>query len=111
LVVDADKDLRFLFVRKLVREFPGCTVMETEDPEDALRRVKLQEYDAIFVHRAIGADAVTVIRNIREERPSVQLIAVSTIDRSAEVLAAGANAFYDFDQWHLIGPKLAAVLC
>jgi len=110
LVIDGDDDLRQLVVRTLIRVFPGSIITESTDRDEALHLIKANEYDAIVVHRAIGSDAVTLIRLIRQDNPRIPVLAVSSMDRSKEVLAAGATEFLNFEEWLRVGTVVAGIL-
>jgi DNA-binding response OmpR family regulator len=110
LVIDSFEEMRLLVVRTLRRVFPQATVFEAHDFEDALRLITFEHYDAIVVHRAIGADAITMIRCIRQHRTTVPIVAVSSIDRTDAVLAAGANVFLNFEEWLRVGTVVAELV-
>jgi CheY-like chemotaxis protein len=110
LVVDLNPDSRMLLTRTLKRVFPQCALEEVEDFEAALSSVREQPYDAIICHRAIGADAVTLVRSIRAVTADTPILAVSGIDRSTEVLAAGANRFLNYEEWLRVGTILLEIV-
>ena len=110
LVIDADFDGRTLLVRTLMRVFPQAAIVEAQDYATALSLVDERTFDAIIAHRAIGADPETLVRGIREHERGVPILAVSGLDRSKEVLAAGATDFLNYDEWLRVGTVVSEML-
>ena len=110
LVIDSFEEMRLLVVRTVQRVFPGAVITEAHDFEEATRLMSGTAYDAIIVHRAIGADAKTIIELIRRDDSAVPIIAVSSMDRTDEVLSAGATAFLNFEEWLRIGTLVAELI-
>jgi CheY-like chemotaxis protein len=110
LVVDTNPDGQELLIRTLSRVFPQSAVLAVQDFEEALRRVEEEKFDAVLSHRAVGADPVTLIRGIRAVNTAVPILAVSGVDRAAEVIPAGANRFLNYDEWLRVGTVVAEVL-
>ena len=110
LVIDSFEEMRLLVVRTLRRVFPDAVITEAHDFEEAIRLTSDTAYDAIVVHRAIGADAKTIIELIRRDNGVVPIIAVSSMDRTDEVLSAGATAFLNFEEWLRVGTLVADLL-
>ena len=110
LVIDSFEEMRLLVVRTLKRVFPQGDITQAHDFEEALRLATTEHYDAIVVHRAIGADATTMIRSIREHMTTVPIVSVSSIDRTDAVIAAGANVFLNFEEWLRVGTVVAELL-
>ena len=110
LVIDSFEEMRLLVVRTLRRVFPDALITEAHDFEEAISLTRDTAYDAIVVHRAIGADAKTIIQLIRCDNAAVPIIAVSSMDRTDEVLSAGATAFLNFEEWLRIGRLVAEVI-
>jgi hypothetical protein len=110
LVVDSNVDGQVLLVRTLMRVFPNCAVLSVYDFEAALKIVSEDKFDAVLTHRAVGADPAELIRGIRGVNANVPILGVSGIDRTAEVLAAGANRFLNYDEWLRVGTVVSEVL-
>jgi|GEM_PF-4034923 len=110
LVIDADTDGRMLLVRTLMRVFPQSAIIEVQDFHTALALAKANRYDAIVAHRAIGADAKTLVQELHRLGPDVPILAVSGIDRTKEVLAAGATRFLNFEEWLMLGSVITEML-
>ena len=110
LVIDSFEEMRLLVVRTLRRVFPNAVIREAHDFEDAIILTSSNTYDAIVVHRAIGADAKTIIQAIRRDHSMVPIIAVSSMDRTNEVLSAGATAFLNFEEWLRVGTLVAELI-
>ncbi len=110
LVVDADDDGRVLLVRTLLRIFPQAAIVECQDFQTAVNLVRVNTYDAVVAHRAIGAGPETLIRAIRQENSEVPILAVSGLDRTSEMLAAGATRFLNYDEWLRVGTIVSDLL-
>jgi DNA-binding response OmpR family regulator len=110
LVVDSFQEMRVLIVRTLLRVFPGAEITETYDSEEALQLARCGSYDAIIVHRAIGTDAATLVRLIRQDQSTDPILAVSSVDRSQELISAGATAFLNFEEWLRLGTVVGELL-
>jgi DNA-binding response OmpR family regulator len=110
LVIDSFEEMRLLVVRTLQRVFPDAEITEAHDFEQAIRVMSDTAYDAIIVHRAIGADAKTIIQLFRRDNGVVPIIAVSSMDRTDEVLSAGATAFLNFEEWLRVGTLVADLI-
>jgi DNA-binding response OmpR family regulator len=110
LVIDFDADSGSLLVRALVQKFPGTAVEWCGDYMSAERALQMPPIDAIVLHRTHEVDAVTLIRRLRKIAPTVPIIAVSGVDRSEKVRAAGATGFLNYDEWLKIGTVVANAL-
>lgn len=76
----------------------------------ALKLVKEQAYDAVVLHRAIGADSESLVRCIRREKPHVPLLALSGIARRKQLVTAGATEFLNYDAWLMVGKPVAEMI-
>ena len=103
LVIDHNPDSRGLLTRSLRRKFQDCNVLQTSDAEEAVAALSSVNVDAVILHRAVGADAVEMVRSLRQVNPSVVIIVVSGVDRSESVLQAGATGFLRVDEWLMLG--------
>jgi CheY-like chemotaxis protein len=103
LVVDDNADSRFWLVKTLLRKFPRAVVQETRDGEAAVGIARAGNLSALIVHRAAETDGLTLVRMLREAAPTIPIVMVSGLDRTAEALAAGANTFLNYEAWLRIG--------
>jgi hypothetical protein len=110
VVIDDDLNGGFLLVRSLFRRFPRAVVQLCRGTKAVRDVLGMEAIDAIVVHRAHQRDAVSLIRRIREVKPTVAIISVSSSDRSKQVLAAGATAYVDYRHWLLLGDAVAKSL-
>lgn len=110
LVVDDNADSRMLLVKTLMRKFPECIVSECQHGDTAIRMAKSDSITAIVAHRTFEYDGETLIARLRQVNPTVPIIMVSGQDRSARAIAAGANAFLNYDAWLQIGSVVADVM-
>jgi DNA-binding response OmpR family regulator len=110
LLIDSDTDNSDLLVHSMRRIFPGIELVQSRDAVEAMSKLAVEEYDAVVVHRTDQISAVNLITTARKIAPTVVLIAVSGIDRSEAVLAAGADGFLNSHEWARIGPVIGHAL-
>lgn len=110
LIVDNNRDNRFLLTKTLLRKFPAAKVDECDDAEIAVRMVAERDFTAVIVHRASDADGLSLVKMLRATKPDLLIVAVSGYDRKAEAFAAGANAFLHYDAWLSLGRVVEDVL-
>src|SRR4051812_5707409 len=110
LVIDDNPDSRFLLVKTLLRKFPQSVIQECQGSEPAIDVARDHLTSAIVLHRATDADGETLIRLLRRVNATVPIVMVSGFDRSQMALAAGANAFLNYDEWLRIGSVVADLL-
>lgn len=110
LVVDENADSRFLLVKTLLRKFPSALLQECHDADTAIATAQSDKLTAIVAHRTYDYDGVTLITMLRRANPTVPIVMVSGIDRTPQALAAGANAFLNYDEWLRIGSVVSEVL-
>src|SRR5262245_25221944 len=110
LVLGSNDDVSLLLTRTLRRVFPGSAIAETEDVKRGLHFLQTCRCDAIVAYRPITADVVTLVQRIRKSDPAIPVIAVLSVDYSAEVIAAGATTFLKVEEWLLIGSRVDDVL-
>jgi DNA-binding NarL/FixJ family response regulator len=110
LLIDDHADGRSLISRTLHRKFPQSVTLECVDAEAGLGIAAAEALDAVIVHRAGQHTAAELVELVRAINPTIPILVVSGYDRSAEVLAAGANKFLHYDQWLLVGTTMAELL-
>ena len=103
LVVDENSDSRFLLVKTLLRKFPNAVLQECQHGDTATAIAKTDKLSAIVVHRTFEYDGATLVSLMRRVNPTVPIVMVSGVDRSAEGMAAGATCFLKYDEWLRIG--------
>ena len=97
-------------MRSLGRKFAAASIQLCKETGRAVEIVATEKIDAIILHRTEEQDAVSLIRTLRKIDASVVIIAVSGVDRSEQVLAAGATGFLNYDRWLLIGNVVSNAL-
>jgi len=110
LVIDFHAESRFLLVRTLTRKFPGAVIHESDDAEKALEMVRALHLRAIVTHRTFDVQGIELVRLLRDADPHVPIVMVSGVDRGQAALAAGANAFVNYDEWLRLGGVVESVL-
>lgn len=110
LIVDDNADARSLLTRTLLRKFPQSLATECGDANTALITVRSEKVDAIVVHRAGEVTGLELLPTLRKAAPDVPIILVSGIDRTAEALAAGADAFLNYDAWLGLGTLVSSLM-
>ncbi len=110
IVIDHNTDSGVLLVRSLFRKFPSAVIQLCKESGTALQVAATERLDAVVLHRTEDDDAVTLVRSLRKIDSAVPIIVVSGIDRSEQVLAAGATGFLNYDKWLMIGQVVANAL-
>lgn len=110
LIVDHNADGRTLLARTLKRRFPDATIIESDRWENAALEVKHHDPEAIILHRTLEFDGLTLVALFRHLKPTVPIVTVSGHDMERQALAAGANAFLNYDSWLRIGTVVAEAL-
>lgn len=110
LVIDFHTDNAALLVRSLIRKFPRTAVGFYRDPALACRTVEAGEVDAAVVHRTEEVDAVSIVAMLRRADPRLPIVVVSSVDRRAVALAAGAAEFLPYDEWQRLGAVVETIL-
>ena len=103
VVIDQNPEGTALLVRTLQRKFPGADVLDCVETDEAIRKSRTRKPDAIVVHRPIGMTGEESIRVLRKAFSEVPIVMVSSVDRSASALAAGASSFLHYDAWLMLG--------
>jgi DNA-binding NtrC family response regulator len=103
LVVDFQRESRFLLVKTLLRKFPRAVVRECEDAEQAVQMARTQDVACIITHRTFETPGADLVRQLREVDPDVPIVMVSGVDRAKAALDAGATSFLNYDEWLRIG--------
>jgi len=103
LVVDFQRESRFLLVKTLLRKFPRAVIRECEDADQAIQFARTQDVACIVTHRTFETPGVELVRQLREVDPNVPIVMVSGIDRQKGALEAGATSFLSYDEWLRIG--------
>ncbi|HUR56395.1 MAG TPA: hypothetical protein VM029_01710 [Opitutaceae bacterium] len=110
LVIDFDADSGALLLRSLLRKFPAAAVELCKEAAAATQVVGTRQVDAVVLHRTEEEDAVTLVRTLRKMDADIPIIVVSGIDRSEQVLAAGATGFLNYAEWLMIGQVVSNAL-
>jgi CheY-like chemotaxis protein len=110
LVVDHNKESRFLLVKCLLRKFPRAVIREVEEGDEAIEIVRTVELDAIITHRTREYYGTELVEKFRQVNERVPIVMVSGIERSALALAAGADRFMLYDEWLRIGTLVKDLL-
>lgn len=103
LVVDFQRESRFLLVKTLLRKFPQAVIRECEDAEQAVQMARTQDIACIVTHRTFETAGAELVRQLRDVDPDVPIVMVSGIDREKAALDAGATSFLSYDEWLRIG--------
>lgn len=103
LVVDHNKDSRFLLVKCLLRKFPHARIDEAEEGDEAIAIAQAQPLDVIVTHRTREYYGTELVEKLRRVNDQVPIVMVSGIERTGPALAAGADRFMLYDEWLRIG--------
>lgn len=110
LVVDHNKDSRFLLVKCLLRKFPRALIREVEEGDEAIAIARNVSLDVIITHRTREYYGTELVEKLRQANDHVPIVMVSGIERSAPALAAGADRFMLYDEWLRIGTLVKELL-
>jgi response regulator RpfG family c-di-GMP phosphodiesterase len=110
LIVDENRDNRFLLARTLARKFPAAKIIETGDSDVACTAVADPALSLAIVHRSAHDDCAALIRRLRPLNPRLPLLAVSGYDRREQVMGDGANGFLHYDAWLSVGRVVEELL-
>jgi len=95
LVVDDERPIRFLMEKELPRA--GCLVTCAENGEDALERVRTQEFDVVLMDLKMpGIGWLEALRRIRESGASAEVVVLTghpDVTTAIEAMKLGA---YDY---------------
>lgn len=98
-VLLVDDEEQFLKVLSQRLEGRGMKVDTSTSGEDALKRVKGKEFDAIILDLAMpGMSGIEALKRIRSENPDVQIIMLTghgSIEKGIEAMKAGAVDFLE----------------
>jgi DNA-binding NtrC family response regulator len=103
LVVDFQRESRFLLVKTLLRKFPRAVIRECEDAEQAVQMARTQHIACIVTHRTFETPGADLVRKLRKVDPNVPIVMVSGMDRARAAMDAGATSFLNYDEWLRIG--------
>lgn len=110
LVVDSNVDNGNILIRSLSRKFPAASIQLCRTSHAAIEALATEVIDAVVLHRTDMEDATHMIEGLRQIAPTVPIVAVSGVDRRRQLLAAGAAAFLNFDEWLRIGAIVQGVI-
>ena len=110
LVIDHNRDSRFLLVTCVQRKFPGAAIQEAEEGESALEMARRRDLAAIVTHRTREYFGTELVAKLREANPDVPIVMVSGIERTIPALKAGADRFLLYDEWLRIGSMVKDLL-
>jgi DNA-binding NtrC family response regulator len=95
LVVDDERPIRFLMEKELPRA--GCVVTSAETGEDALERLRSQEFDVVLMDLKMpGIGGLEALRRIRESGASAEVVVLTghpDVTTAIEAMKLGA---YDY---------------
>lgn len=110
LIIDDNPDGRFLVAKTLLRKFPNGTISECQTAEAAFRLLAHQAVSLIVSHRTFDFEGTALVRELRERAPETPILMTSGIDRREAALQAGADAFLTYDEWLMVGNRVAELL-
>jgi CheY-like chemotaxis protein len=110
LLVDDSPDGRYLISKTLLRKFPRATVIECRTAETAFAALAKEMPSLIVTHRTYEFNGIDLLRALRQRAPGVLILMTSGVDRREHALEAGADAFYTYDEWLMVGNHVAQLL-
>jgi len=109
-VIDGDSGGRDALAHILTFYYPHAAVIACETSIAAIEEVRHRAPAAVLLRRTIDMDELSLVQMLRQANASIPIICISTVDRSDAALAAGATTFLRYDQTHLLGQVIAALL-
>lgn len=110
LLVDDSPDGRYLISKTLLRKFPRATIVECRTAETAFAAIEREMPSLIVTHRTYEFTGLDLLRELRRRAPGVLILMTSGIDRREHAMEAGADAFYTYDEWLMVGNHVAQLL-
>lgn len=110
LLIDLHMEGRDLMSRTLLRKFPGATILESDDADQALAMARVLPLTAIVAHRTLNVSGAELVQQLRAANPTVPILMVSGINREDQARAAGANQFLSSDEWLRLGTVMETLL-
>jgi CheY-like chemotaxis protein len=110
LLVDDSPDGRYLISKTLLRKFPRATIVECRTAETAFAALARETPSLIVTHRTYEFSGIELLRELRQRAPGVLILMTSGIDRREHALEAGADAFYTYEEWLMVGNHVARLL-
>ena len=110
LVVDHNADNGALLVRTLLRKFPAAAVQLCAETGTAVHLAASENIDAVVIHRTLEDSAAELTKTLRKLSPDAIIIVVSGVDRSQDVIAAGADGFLSYEAWLRIGTVVSEAM-
>ena len=113
LVVDDDRHFRML--ARTILEPAGFDVIESEDVEQCMSRLRQEAVDAVILDMVMpGQDGIEGVRQLKRLFPEIRIVAVSGADQSDLYLSVsahlGADASLEKARIGALGPLLRVVL-
>jgi CheY-like chemotaxis protein len=113
LVVDDDEHFRAL--ARSILESAGFEVLESEDTEQCLARLRYDAVDAVILDMVMpGRDGIEAVRELKSSFPEVRIVAVSGAEQSDLYLSVsahlGADASLEKARISALCPLLQVVL-
>lgn len=94
-----DDEEQFLKVLSQRLEGRGMKVETSESGEDAIKKVREKEFDAIILDLAMpGINGIETLKRIRSENPEMQIIMLTghgSVEKGVEAIKAGAVDFLE----------------
>jgi DNA-binding NtrC family response regulator len=107
IIIDDNRDERFVLSRALFCHYPAATLhehREFDSARDALVKLPGDGGQAVvLLHRIPGAEGVGLIRAMRELHGQVTMIALGDPADARKALEAGATQFLDYEAWLRLG--------
>lgn len=111
LILEKDGDLRSLHRLKLLKQFPGCSVLEVASCAAALTALERFPADAVVVNQsAQDCSGLEALARLRRDHPGLPLISVGPVDVEHAALEHGATRFLDDRHWEGLGAAVHDVL-
>lgn len=110
LLIDDNAQVRRLIAESLIRTFSAALVQESAMAENAIAAIGGKRLDAIVLRSVGDMPAAVLIRLLRAVNPDIPIVAISDLQRSQELLSAGATRVLANEDWRNAGLLISEIV-
>jgi DNA-binding NtrC family response regulator len=110
IIIDDNRDGRFVLSRALFRDYRTATLHEFRDLMAARELLAKLPPDGgqtvVLLHRTAQLAGAELIRSVRALHPGVILVALGAPASARTAIEAGATCFLEYEAWLRLGPMI-----
>lgn len=107
IIIDDNRDGRFVLSRALFRHYPTKTLHEYRDFESARESLEKLPADGgqtvVLLHRTPAIEGAELVQSVRNVHSRVTIVVLGSPMIEAQALSAGADRFLDYEAWLGLG--------